>query len=196
MWSDYSDGVIKNVDKQISTKYKFTLRSLLTDPSKYVSQPNIQMTIENLKEEVDNYINGKAKDMAAEKKAFEDATMRSDALTGQLSQSIAMQARQNNVPVIKPVTVDRDTDEDVRIYVDSAENGILSLVQKLASSSMLIADFTAAYGNYKVGEWLFSGNRNYVISVYLPSNSYLLLQSSRDEIIALLNTASGFIKGL
>jgi hypothetical protein len=196
LWSDYSDGVMKNIDRQISTKYKLTLRSLLTDPSKYVSQQNIQITIDNLKEEVQNYADGKAKDMVAEKKAFEDATMHSDALTSQLGQSIAMQAKQNKVPMIKPVAVDRDTTKEERIYVDSVDSGVSALVEKLVSSSVLIADFSAAYGKYKVGEWLFSGSKNYVLAVYLPANSYLLLQSSRDELIGLLDAASGFIKGL
>ncbi len=196
LWSDYSDGIIKNVDKQIGVKYKLTLRSLLMDPSKYVSQPNIQMTIENLKEEVGKYFDGRVNEMEVEKKAFEDAAMRSDALTGQLSQSISIQARQNNVPMIKPVAVERDTDEEEKIYIDSVDNSVIALVSKLVLSSLLIADFTTTYGNYKAGEWLFSGHKNYVLSVYMPSNGYLQLQSSRDEIIALLDTASGFIKGL
>ncbi len=196
LWSDYTDGILKNLDKQVSMKYKLTLRSLLTDPAKYASQPNMHMTIENLKEEVHNYVEGRVKEMGAEKKAFEDALMRADAVTSQLGQSIVIQARQNNVPIIKPVTLDRDTDDDERIYIDSVDNNIIALLNKLVMSAMLIVDSTTTFGNYKVGEWLFSGHRHYVLVAYLPSNSYVLLQQSQDELINLLNTASSFIKGL
>jgi hypothetical protein len=57
-------------------------------------------------------------------------------------------------------------------------------------------DATVTYGNYKVGEWFFSANKSYVLSVYLPSNGYFVLQTSRDEIIGLLNAASSALKGL
>ncbi len=198
LWSDYTDGVIKNIDKQIGTssKYKFTLRSLLTDPSKYAAQPNVQMAIGNLKEEVGKYIEGKSKAMEEERKVFEDAMASSDAVTSQLDQLITMHARQGNVPVIRPVTVDRDTTRDETIYISSMDGSVEALLERLVAGSMLIADSTTAYGNYRVGEWLFSGSKNYVLSVFLPTNSYFLLQSSRDELVGLLDAASDFIKGL
>jgi|SRR5271157_5725792 len=196
LWSDYSDDIIKSIDRQISTKYKVTLRGLLTDPRRYAALPNIQMTIGNLKEEVAKYIDAQAKGMAAEKKDFEDSAMRADSLTGQLSQSISMQAKQNNIPIIKPVAVDRDTGKEEHIYVDSVDSGVSALVARLVAGSLLIADFGIEYGNYKAGEWLFSGSKNYVLTVYLPPNGYRLLQLSNDEIIGLLDAASDFIKGL
>jgi alpha-D-ribose 1-methylphosphonate 5-triphosphate diphosphatase PhnM len=196
LWSDYSDNIIKNLDKQLSTKYKLTMRNLLTDPSKYADQPNILVTIDNLKEEVENYAKSRDKVLATEKKEFENAIVRADALTSQLGQSVSMQAKQNGVPVITPVALQRDTTKDEQIYVDSVDNATLALVGKLASSSMLIADFSTTYENYKVGEWLFSGDKDYIISVYMPANEYFRLQSSKDEIVGLLDTASGFIKGL
>ncbi len=196
LWSDYSDEIIKSLDRQISAKYKLTLRGFLTDPTKFAVTPNIQTTIENLKEEVNSYIDKKANDMVPEKRAFEDAAMRADALTTQLGQTISVQARQNSIPIIKPILFERDTDEDEHIYVDAVDNGIISLVSKLIASSTYVLDSTAAYGNYKVGEWLFSSSKNYLISVYLPSNGYFVLQTSRDEIIGLLNSASAALKGL
>src|SRR5271157_1007286 len=135
LWSDYSDGIIKNLDKLVSLKYKLTLRSLLTDPSKYASQPNIVMTIDNLKEEVNTYIEGRVKKMAPEKKAFEDAAARADSLTTQLSQSISSQAKQSKVPVIRPLAVERDTTKEERIYLDTVDAGVSALVEKLVSGS-------------------------------------------------------------
>jgi hypothetical protein len=195
LWSDYSDGIIKSIDRQISAKYKITLRSLLTDPSKYASVPNILMTIDNLKEEVNNFMTDRFKGLDADKKSFEDATMRADSITSQIAQSISVQAKQSGVPMIKPIMVDRDTTRDEHIYIDSVDNSITALIAKLVSSSMLIMDSTTVYENYKTGEWLFSGSKNYLLTVYLPVNNYSVLQASREEITSLLDTASDFIKG-
>lgn len=196
LWSDYSDGIIKDLDNLIGAKYKITLRGLLTDPTKYASTPNIQMTIDNMKEEVEAFFDLRAKDLADEKKDFDDGKMRADAVTGQLSQNISMQAKQNNVPIIKPVMIDRDVDREERLYFDSFDNSVSALIGKLVSGAVLIADSTVDYGDYKVGEWVFGGVKDYVIQVYSPTNAYSILQDSRTELLGLLDSASTFIKGL
>lgn len=196
LWSDYTDMLINGIDKQVGSKYKFSLRALLTDPTKYAAQQNVQMAIDNMKEDVDNYIDGRVKALADEQRSLDDAASKADSITGQLGRSISLQAKQNNVPMIKPVTVDRDTAREETIYIDAVDNGVASLVQKLVSSSMLVADLSVSYKNYTVGSWLFSGSKNYVLSVYMPDSTLLALEASRSEINNLLTSASNFIKGL
>lgn len=196
LWSDYSDMLISSMDKQISTKFKVSLRDLLTDPSKYASQQNIQMTIGNIKEEVNKAIDSRIAGFGDSEKALDDAAAKADSLTGQISQSIIVQARQNKVPVIKPVAVDRDVTREERIYVDSANADVSSLIEKLVSTSTMIADTTTTYKNYRIGEWLFSGQKNYVLRAYLPRNGVISLEASRGELTTLLDAAADFIKGV
>jgi hypothetical protein len=196
LWSDYTDMLIKGIDKQIGSKYKFSLAALLTNPNRYAAQPNVQISIDNMREDVDKYIDDKAKAMADEQKNLDDAASKADSITGQLGRSISVQARQSNIPMIKPVTMDRDTDREETIYVDAIDNGVSALVQKLVSASILVADLSASYKNYSIGSWLFSGSKNYVLNVYMPDSALLALEASRLEINGLLQLASSTIKGL
>jgi hypothetical protein len=196
LWSDYTDMLITGIDKQLGSKYKFSLRAMLTDPVKYATQPNVQITIENLKEDVDKYLDERSTALATEQKELEDQAAKADSITGQLSRSITMNAKQSNVPVIKPVTLDRDTAKEKAIYIDNIDSNVNTLVEKLVSASILIADLGTVYKNYKFGSWLFSGNKDYVLSVYVPDSSFLMLEASRIELDGLLLSASSFIKGL
>ncbi len=196
LWSDYSDLLITGIDKQFGSKYKFSLRALLTDPSKYAMQPNVQITIANMKEDVDKYLDGKAAALTAEQKDLEDQAAKADSVTGQLTRSITMNAKQSNVPVIKPLTVNRDPTKEKTIYIDSVDGSVNALVEKLVASSLMVADLSTTYKDYKFGSWLFSGNKDYVLNVFVPDSPYLMLESSRIEIDALLLSASSFIKGL
>jgi len=172
------------------------LRALLTDPSKYAARQNIQISLDNLKEDADKYIDGKAKALEDEQKSLDDLASKADSITGQLARSISLQAKQNNVPMIRPVNVDRDTNREVTVYIDAIDNDVTTLVQKLAASSTLIADMGTSYKNYNIGSWLFSGSKNYVLSVYMPDSEIFALDASRSEIDGLLAGASSFIKGL
>ena len=196
LWSDYTDLLITEIDKGIGTKYKFSLKALLSDPTKYMTQPNIQIAISNMKEDVDNYFNGKIKALAEEQKNLDDAASKADSITGQLSRNIVSQARQANVPVIKPVAIERDMARDMNIYINTVDNDIMSLIQKLVLSSVLVADLSTSYNNYKIGSWLFGGNRNYRLNVYMPDSPLLMLDASRAELNNLLMSASDFVKGL
>jgi hypothetical protein len=196
LWSDYTDMLISGIDKQLGSKYKFSLAALLTNPNKYASQPNIQISIGNMKEDVDKYIDDKVKAMADEQKDLDDAASKADSVTGQLSRSISMQAKQNNIPMIRPVSIDRNTDREETIYIDTIDTGVSSLVQKLVSSAILVVDLSAGYKNYNIGSWLFSGSKNYVLNVYMPDSTLLALEASRLEINGLLELASNTIKGL
>jgi hypothetical protein len=196
LWSDYTDMLISGIDKQLGGKYKFTLAGLLSNPNKYATQANVQMSIDNMKEDVEKYIDERVKALADEQKDFDDAASKADAVTGQLSRSISIQAKQSNIPMIKPITMDRDTDREETIYIDTVDNGVTSLVQKLVASATMVADLSTTYKNYNIGSWLFSSSKNYVLNVYMPDSALLALEASRLEIEGLLNLASSTIKGL
>ncbi len=196
LWSDYTDFVIDNIDKSIGKKYKMSLHDLLTDPESFSSDPNIQNTIKSMGDDVNAYIDDALSKMTAQKQALEDNLTRVDTATKQLAQSISMQAKQNRVPFIVPISVERDDTKEEVISVESASSDVLALIEKLAASSNFIADFTTQYDNSLIGNWFFSGQKNYTINVYMPDNDVVSLQSSRDELLGLLDAASSLIVGL
>ena len=194
--SNYTDIIIKDVDRKIGAKYKMSLRDFLSDPSKYSTQANVQVTISNMKEDVNDYINERLKSLDAEQKEVEDTASRADSITSQLMQIISAQAKQNHVVVIKPVSIDRDTTQDLHIFIDSIDNDSAYLIEKLVGSSTFVADFSFNYKEYKIGEWLFSGNKTYLLTVYMPENNVTSLESSRTELQDLFDSAGDFIRGL
>lgn len=196
LWSDYTDFVIDNIDKSIGKKYKMSLRDLLTDPESFSSDPNIQNTIKSMADDVNAYMDQALSKMSAQKQELDDNLTKADSVTKQLAQSISMQAKQNRVPFIVPVSIDRDDTKEEVISVDSAGSDVLALIEKLAASSTLIADFTTQYDNSLIGNWFFSGPKNYTINVYLPDSDIISMQDSRDELLGLLDAASALIAGL
>ena len=196
LWSDYTDFVIDNIDKSIGKKYKMSLRDLLTDPESFSSDPNIQNTIKSMADDVNVYMDQALSKMSAQKQELDDNLTRADSVTKQLAQSISMQAKQNRVPFIVPVSIDRDDTKEEVISVDSAGSDVLALIEKIAASSTMIADFTTQYDNSLIGNWFFSGPKNYTINVYLPDSDVISMQDSRDELLGLLDAASAMIAGL
>ncbi len=196
LWSDYTDFVIDNIDKSIGKKYKMSLRDLLTDPESFSSDPNIQNTIKSMADDVNVYMDQALSKMSAQKQELDDNLTKADSVTKQLAQSISMQAKQNRVPFIVPVSIDRDDTKEEVISVDSAGSDVLALIEKIAASSTMIADFTTQYDNSLIGNWFFSGPKNYTINVYLPDSDVISMQDSRAELLGLLDAASAMIAGL
>ncbi|MCL5122734.1 MAG: hypothetical protein M1279_02070 [Candidatus Marsarchaeota archaeon] len=196
LWSDYTDFVIDNIDKSIGKKYKMSLRDLLTDPESFSPDPNIQNTIKSMADDVNAYMDQALSKMSAQKQELDDNLTKADSVTKQLAQSISMQAKQNRVPFIVPVSIDRDDTKEEVISVDSAGSDVLALIEKIAASSTMIADFTTQYDNSLIGNWFFSGPKNYTINVYLPDSDVISMQDSRAELLGLLDAASAMIAGL
>lgn len=196
MWSDHTDALLRGIDKQISNKYKVSMRDLLKEPAKYAAQPSIQVTISNMREDAEKYIQQKLDKMENEVRELSDNTARAESITNQLGQNISALAKQNRVPLIKPVDIERDETKEEHIYVDGVDASVVSLVEKLIISSNLVADIGTEFDENKIGSWLFSGQKNYVLSVFVPSNGASVLQESRDEILGLLDAASDFVRGL
>ena len=88
MWSDNADVIIKNVDKDIKAKYKFSLSEFLTNPADYASVPNVAITVSNMKEYVDEFGSSLLEGLDEEKKKLDDDAMKCDAVTSQIAQAI------------------------------------------------------------------------------------------------------------
>ena len=189
LWSDYTDGMISDIDDELGTKYKMSVRRFLSDPGKYAKQEGISITMGNMQEDVDGIIDEQLKDYAAEQKSLMDDAAKADSITTQITQTLNLKAKQNKLPLIRPVMVERDETHDEVVYINSVESGTLMLIDKLTDNADFVADFTYPYKNYKIGNWLFCGEKNYTLRVYLQPSEVLYIENGKNEIDALFNNA-------
>jgi TPP-dependent trihydroxycyclohexane-1,2-dione (THcHDO) dehydratase len=196
LWSDYTDVLINQIDRSLGDKYKMSINDLLTNAAKYTATPNIALTISNMREEANKYIDSVLNEMPTQVKALEDMVSRASAITGQLSQNISMQTKQHNVPLIKPQSIARDTAKDEVIDINFIDDQLMKLAEKLVEGANLVADFGYSYKNYNIGSWLFDRDeKNYLLNVYLAPNDAFNLELGRQELNDLLDAAAAFVRG-
>jgi hypothetical protein len=195
LWSDYTDIIITDMDSALGAKYgKVNVRKFLSSPAKYAALPNISSDAQRMKSDANEYLDGVLEGLSEQKARLDDGLLKADSLTGQLSQSISMLAKQNRIPVIKPAFMERNTADDQVIYIDSVDSGVAALIEKLVANAVYIADRTDTYENRRVGEWLFGGQNSYIVKVYVPQNEVMLVQGAKDEINSLFDVAINFVK--
>lgn len=195
LWSDYTDNIISIMEDEIKNKYGISLRDIFSDPTSVLGTDNIDTKIANAEEDVNKYIADVDASLADQRKVLNDNASKCDSMTKQLNQNIVMHTRQNNVPLIKPDSIDRDENRDEVIYISNVENGIMNLIGKLIASSNLVADFTTNYNEYAIGNWFFSGTKNYSIRVNLADNPLLTLDATKEEIASLFDVVKNILKG-
>lgn len=196
LWSDYTDFVLTSLDKTFADKYKLQIRDIISNPDKYASQKDIEKTLTNMREDANSYIDSSISTMPEEKTALEDALAKADSITKQISDNLSVRAKQYKVPIVKPVSVEREVVKDEVISIDSANSDTLALIEKLTESSSYIADMTYTYNESLVGSWFFSGSKNYVLDIFMPDNDVALLEASRAEINDLIDSVLAVIRGI
>ena len=70
----------------------------------------------------------------------------------------------------------------------------MALLAKLSANSSFIADFSTTYKTYNLGQWLFDGQKNFLISVAMEPNPYMDLDSAKDEINMIMDGVEGYFK--
>ncbi|MCL4379703.1 MAG: hypothetical protein M1160_03770 [Candidatus Marsarchaeota archaeon] len=196
LWSDYTDALIKEIDRGIGDKYKIGIADLLSNVQKYASRQNIQTVVGNMREDVNRYIDDALKGMPEQVKAMEESLAKANEITRQLAQNISMQTRQHNVPLIKPFNVARNTANEETIEVDRVDDQVLRLAERLTDGAIMVADFTTDYKNTTIGSWLFGREgKNYVLMVRIEPNDAINMELSRQELNDLFDAASASLRG-
>ncbi len=166
LWSDYTELLLSDIEPELKAKYGIAIRDLLNNPAKYANTNDIDTVISNMKEAANGAIDDREASLKDEQNNLQKDAAKADVLTAQIGQAISAQAKQNKVPVVKPMLFARDESGDEVVYVDAVDIGTLALVERLMASALYVADYTTTYQNYKVGDWVFisvSGRRNVII---------------------------------
>lgn len=196
LWSDYTDALIKELDRSIGDKYKIGIADLLSNVQKYAGRQNIQTVVSNMREDVNRYIDDALKGMPEQMKEMEDSLAKANEITRQLAQNISMQTRQHSVPLIKPFNIARNTTDEETIQIESVDDQVLRLVERLTDGAMMVADFTADYKNSTIGSWLFGREgKNYMLTVRIEPNDAIDMELSRQELNDLFDAANASLRG-
>ncbi len=193
LWSDYTDMLITQFDANSGKDRKISARDFLSDPLKYGSEEGINEIAESMHKDLTAFIDNSIQSVPTLKTEFESALQRCDSATTLISQAIAARAKTSKIPVIRPVSVERNTPEEIISVLESTPD-VNSMIDKLTSGSYLIADFTRDVEGKKIGNWLFSGAKNYVLNIYIPYNEYKSLKDSKNELNTLFEVALRLIK--
>jgi predicted RNA-binding protein with RPS1 domain len=195
-WDDQTELFVREIDTLTTKKYSLSIRDVMLDPDRFVKTEGIMAKLKGLRSESDNYFEDVMKDFQVEEENLEEDLKKADALYNQLSQVITSRASLGKVPVIKAADMDLSNSSQEIIYIDQLSAPIDSLVTKLVNSSIYIGDLSSSYRRYRLGNWLFSGQRSYVIATRMPDNPVVMVEGSQKLIDSLLDDSSDRIKSL
>lgn len=182
---------VKTIDKQLGDKYIITLEDVLSDASALKRKGNPKEAIGNLKGDVNSYFESLLKSLEEEEKRFTQELESANELYRKISEFILAKTQAMSIPLVKPISVERDEEKEETIVIAVDDTSVDLLITRLISNSTYIADTSTTYKNYKIGSWLFSGPKNYNITVNPPSSIILNIESSRDDINSRLDEIMG-----
>mgnify|MGYP001626422999 CR=1 FL=1 len=194
-WSDDAAGFINDIDSIVSEKYGIKLSDLLSNPEAFKSKADISTAISGMRDDIKNYFDNLMNKMGTEQEAFTKQLSDAEALYEKINGFIGKVAADSKFPYIKPSLINRDTDAEESIVITQYDDKIENLISKLIEHSNYAADLSLQYKSYYFGSWLFSGSKNYVLSVQIPTSPVLTIEMAMDEISSLFEDAVAEIQG-
>ena len=191
-WDDSTDVFVRDMESEINDKYKVSLRELLSDPRKYQDLVGVSDIVEKIRGDVESYFTDLLSGLQTEEEEFTKQLEGIDALHTQIGQAISSKAGIGRVPFVKPASLDAGDQPVETIYLDNYDGQADMLVTKLINSSSYILDLSTSYRKYAIGNWFFSGSKNCLLSVQMPDSRILMVENSRDTIMAALDDATEF----
>ena len=177
---------------EMNDKYKVSLRELLSDPRKYQDLVGVSDIVEKIREDVEAYFTDLLGGLQPEEEEFAKQLENIDALHTQIGQAISSKAGIGRIPFVKPASFDAGGQQVETIYVDNYDGQTDMLVTKLINSANYILDLSTSYRKYAVGNWFFSGSKNCLLSIPMPDSRIIMVENSRDTIIAAVDNATEF----
>ncbi len=192
----YTEELLKRIDKNVKKRFKTSVFEVIENPSNYVQRSGSDKEILEISNfvmsEIDSIIGGvsnKAKDL-------HDHAVKTDEMSKRFSSYISAHAKQNDVPILKPASSEVSYANKDQFYVGWMDDSTTHFIEKIIESSNFIVDISRHYDDYTAGRWLFCGKKDYVLGVYAPKMSIVLLKESRSEINRMLKEAYNSVKGL
>ncbi|MGC8729879.1 MAG: hypothetical protein ACP5RP_00630 [Candidatus Micrarchaeia archaeon] len=192
MWSDTTDMIINDFDK--TQNDNIALADLFSNPKDFINNKDIATIISKKKEAINNYIDSIINTMQNQKEELYNSAAKCDQLSKQILSKIKDKAAQKWIPVIVPTYVAQNSNGSETIYIDQIDENMDMLIDKFIGGSTYIADMSANFEDYVIGMWLFSGSKNYILSVHFDTNEFYNILNSKNEINDLFDGVSAYIE--
>ncbi|MDE1861049.1 MAG: hypothetical protein KGH72_05045 [Candidatus Micrarchaeota archaeon] len=189
-WDDQTELFVDDLDGAIQKKYSVSFRTLILRPDQLAGNKEVSGNLSNIKKEVNAYFDQVLDDFKEEKKKLEADLETMDANFKKIDEAIKTRSSIARVPYIKPLVVDYDPNRQEEVIIDQYNASVDSLIGKLISSSTFISNISTPYKGHSMGSWIFSGDREYIITLNPPVSAVITIENSRDLLNTLVDGAS------
>ena len=192
-WSDQADAAIGDIDRANSTKLGASFRDFLLYPEKYLGSKDVAQKLKAFRSAADDYFEEELKPYADEVQRLQSELQDLDAQYNKVNEIITNRASLARVPYLKPADVSFNANSAEEIVVEQYNGSVDLLITKLLNMASYVADMSDTYDKYTLGSWLFSGQRQYVVTLNPPASPIMALQRSKDEITLILDYIESLI---
>jgi hypothetical protein len=194
MFNADTEQLLKRITPAIKSKYDLNINELVANPQKFAGDASIPDKIDGIKADVSTSIDGIIASMGDAEKELDGEMSKADSISKKLIQQVSIHSKQNNIPVITPYLAERDDKINENIYIDNADDPVLTLIERLVSNSIFILSSTTSYKDYQIAEFTFVTNsKDYTIRININLNTVFDLEYSRTEILDALDAAKSRI---
>lgn len=190
-WDEQTDGFISDLEATVSKSRNISLRSLLMNPNKYLGKKDLGTAVEGIKKDSESYFSALLDDLKDEQAKLEVELESATAQYKEVDSVITNKSAAARVPYVKPLFVSRSPDREETIVIDKYDDGLEAFIGKLVNASNYVADMSATYKDYRLGSWVFSGARNYVLTINPPESPVLVIENSRNVLNGMLDDIAG-----
>jgi hypothetical protein len=191
-WDEQTDAFITAIDNANKTEksYDISLRDLLTNPNKYMTMVDLEAKISSAKKAVDKYFATTASNFEEESKELNALLIQCDDSYSKINETISSKSSTARVPYVSPYFVYSDPESREEILIEKHTEEIDFLIGKLVNVSHYVADLSGSFRKHKLGSWLFSGEKNYVLSIRAPESILMDMERSNNLINNILDSIS------
>lgn len=190
-WDSQTDSFISDLNSVLSKKYGVNFRAMLLNPGAYSGKKDAQAAVDKMRGDVDSYFSQLLGGMKEEQERLGDALEKATSQYKQVDSMISSKSSVLRIPYVKPLFVNRNPDNEETIVIDQYDSGLDAFIGKLVSVSNYVANVSAAYKQYYLGSWIFSGaTKNYMLTLNPPISPVLAVENGSAIVNGILDSIS------
>ena len=102
----FTEGMLNRLDKDVKKKFGVSLCDIMDNPSSYIAEKGFVVKLSRINDYVEKETDNMLQQAKASSKTFHENASKADELTRKIGSYVSSHARQNNIPLIKPVEVE------------------------------------------------------------------------------------------
>jgi transcription termination factor NusB len=189
-WDAQTDSFVSDLNSVLSKKYNVNFKAMLANPNAYVGKKDAQAAVDKLRGDVDAYFSKLLDSLKDEQDKLYAALEKTTAQYKQVDSIVASKSSTLRVPYVRPLFINRNPDNEETIVLAQYDSDMDSFIGKLVSISSYVANISASYKQYYLGSWLFSGAKNYIVTMNPPLSPVLAVENGSAIVNGILDSIS------